>query len=95
MKSRQEFEGSLNAIVKARVLQSKDSRDEAMFMIDTFMAASFFLVGVIEKGASTERSMNCMFTRAQRVREAIEQAKRKPNNDGSTGIEGDPVIIRP
>jgi len=97
MKSRQDFEGSLQAIVKSRVIQAKNSQEEALFMIDTFMAASFFLCGIIEKGSNTERQMNCMFTRAQRVREEIEKAKRKPQ-DGSgtaTGVDGDPIIIQP
>ena len=94
MKSRQDFEGSLDNIVKNRILQSKDSRDEALFLIDTFMAASFFLVGIIEKGASMERSMNCMFTRAQRVRELIEKAKRNPTKENG-GADGDPIIIKP
>jgi hypothetical protein len=94
MKSRQDFEGSLDNIVKNRILQSKDSRDEALFLIDTFMAASFFLVSIIEKGASMERSMNCMFTRAQRVRELIEKAKRNPTKENG-GADGDPIIIQP
>ena len=97
MKSRQDFEGSLQASVKSRVIQAKNSQEEALFMIDTFMAASFFLCGVIEKGSNTERQMNCMFTRAQRIREEIEKAKRKPSA-GQTpegGIDGNPIIIQP
>ena len=86
MKSRQEFEGSLTAIVKERILKSTNKQEEAIFLIDTFMAASFFLVGVVERNASTERGMNCMFARAQRVRELIEKAKRNPQHNGTEGL---------
>ena len=87
----------MQGMVKERVLQSQSPKEEALFLIDTFLAASLFLVGVIEKKPSVERSMNCLFTRAQRVREAMEHAKRDENNGGQsvTGIDGDPVIIRP
>ena len=86
MKSRQAFEGTLDAIVKNRILEADNAQNEALFLIDTFMAASFFLVGVIEKNATMERSMNCMFTRAQRVRELIEKAKKNPTHNGSEGL---------
>jgi hypothetical protein len=92
MKSRQAFEGTLGATVKSRLLESPNSKDEAMFLIDTFLAASFFLVGVVERGASGERAMNCLFARAQRVREAMAKDKNKTNS--GTGIDGDPIIIQ-
>jgi hypothetical protein len=92
MKSRQAFEGTLEAQVKSRLLESDNSREEALFLIDTFLAAAYFLVGVAERGASGERAMNCLFTRAQRVREAMAKAKSK-NNGSATGIDGDPIII--
>jgi hypothetical protein len=95
MKSRQAFEGSLGAMVKARLLEAPSSREEALFLIDTFLAASFFLVGVVEKGAKGERAMNCLFTRAHRVSEAMKKSDNKPNNGSTTGIDGDPIIIQP
>ena len=97
MKSRANFEGELQAAVKARIYESDRPKEEALFMIDTFLAASFFLVGVIEKKPGVTRSMNCLFTRAQRVREAMAQAEKKNPNGGQsvTGIDGDPIIIPP
>ena len=97
MKSRESFEGHLSAITKERIAQSKNPNDEALFLIDTFMAAAFFCTGVIERNIDTRSAMNRMFARAERVRGAIEAAKRKPNNGGNsaTGIDGDPIIIRP
>jgi hypothetical protein len=97
MKSRQAFEGSLGAMVKARLLEAPSSREEALFLIDTFLAASVFLVGVVEKGAKGERVMNCLFTRAHRVVEAMKKVESKPDNGqtSTTGIDGDPIIIQP
>lgn len=97
MKSRQNFEGTLSANVKARLLESRQSKEEALWLIDTFLSACFFLAGIIERGSGTERQMNCIFARAQRVREAIEKGKRNPPAGAGTdsGIDGDPIIIRP
>ena len=39
--------------------------------------------------------MNCLFTRAHRVSEAMKKAESKPNNGSVTGIDGDPIIIQP
>jgi hypothetical protein len=98
MKSRQNFEGELQAVIKSRLVQSQNMREEALFMVDTLLAASFFLVGVLEKKPSVERSMNCLFTRAQIVREAMARAERnnpKAGDGTATGIDGDPIIITP
>lgn len=97
MKSRSNFEGELEAKIKSRVVQSPQPREEALYMIDTMLAACFFLVGVLEKNPSGERSMNCLFARAQRVREVMEKAKKKSSNgeQSVTGIDGDPIIIQP
>ena len=99
MKSRQNFEGALSANIKERIAESKNPQEEALWLIDTLMAASFFLCGIIERGSGTERQMNCMFTRAQRVREEIERGRRgKSNGGGGTpmhGIDGNPLILPP
>ena len=98
MKSRQNFEGQLSANVQERIAKSQNPKEEALWLIDTFMSASFFLCGVIERGSGTERQMNCMFTRAQRVREEIERGRRGKCNGGGTplhGIEGNPLILPP
>jgi hypothetical protein len=97
MKSRQHFEGNLEATIKERVMKSNDPREEALFMIDTLLAASFFLVGVLEKKPTGERTMNCLFARAQRVREVMERAKKNPPPGAgtATGLDGDPIIIKP
>jgi len=98
MKSRQNFEGALSANVQERVANSKNPQEEALWLIDTFMSASFFLCGVIERGSSTERQMNCMFTRAQRVREEIERGRNGGKSNGGAplhGIEGNPIILPP
>ena len=99
MKSRQNFEGQLSVNVQERIAKSQNPKEEALWLIDTFMSASFFLCGVIERGSGTERQMNCMFTRAQRVREEIERGKKsgRSSNGGTPlhGIDGNPLIIQP
>ena len=87
----------MSAITKERIAQSKNPNDEALFLIDTFMAASFFCTGVIEKRIDTKSAMNRMFARAERVRAELEKSKRSSNgNNGGTplhGIDGNPLII--
>jgi hypothetical protein len=100
MKSRQNFEGRLSAEVQERIKTSTNPQEEALWMIDLFLSAGFFCAGVIERGSSTERQINCLFTRAQRVREEIERGKRagvRSGNGGKPlhGIDGNPLILPP
>ena len=84
-------------MVRDRIKDAKTPNEEALFLIDTFMAASFFCTGVIEKRIDTKSAMNRMFARAERVRAELEKSKRSSNgNNGGTplhGIDGNPLII--
>jgi hypothetical protein len=89
MKSRDAFEAYLNAVVKERILQSGKSQEEALFMLDLFLSASFFLTGVIERNISTQNSIGRIVSRLEMIRNKIEDARRKPQGGG---IDGDPII---
>ena len=88
MKSRDAFESYLNTVVKERILQSGHSQEEALFMLDIFCAASFFCCGVIERNISTTNAINRIVDRLQKVRDKIEEARRKPQNGTEGLIQG-------
>jgi hypothetical protein len=88
MKSRQAFEGYLTESVKQRIVQSGHPQEEALFLLDTFCAASFFCCGVIERNISTTNSINRIVSRLQRIRDKIEDSKRKPQSENDGFIQG-------
>lgn len=87
MKSRDAFESYLNSVVKERLLQSGKSQEEALFMLDVFLAASVFLTGVVERNISTQNSINRIVSRLEMIRHKIEVERRKPQN-GNEGLIG-------
>jgi hypothetical protein len=89
MKSRDAFEAYLNTVVKERLLQSGKSQEEALFMLDIFLAASVFLTGVVERNISTQNSIQRIVSRLEMIRHKIEDARRKPN---SGAVDGSPII---
>jgi hypothetical protein len=101
MKSRQHFEGTLSAVVQERLKGTTNTTDEGVFMIDVFMAAAFFIAGVIQHGTTTHQQMNHIFARAERVRAEIEKAKSSASKGVSGGmvpdhgIDGNPLILPP
>jgi hypothetical protein len=93
MKSRKDFEGSFNAIVKNRLLESKRPQEEALFMLDTCCAACFLLAGAIEKHCEGHKAIERIVSRLERINKMIQDGKRKGGGNGH--VEGDPEPYNP